>query len=88
LFLRHNAVGGADAHRVDLSSMIMIKDNHIAAHGLVLLFYRISFAGSIAEAVKAAKKLGGFSLKVEVECENTKEAFEAIGLCRVHLMLD
>ena len=26
-------VGGADTHRMDLSSMIMLKDNHIASRG-------------------------------------------------------
>lgn len=26
-------VGGIDAHRHDLSSMIMLKDNHIWSHG-------------------------------------------------------
>ncbi len=28
-------VGGADAHRMDLSSMIMLKDNHIASRGVL-----------------------------------------------------
>lgn len=26
-------VGGVDPHRHDLSSMVMLKDNHIWAHG-------------------------------------------------------
>ena len=28
-------VGGVDTHRMDLSSMIMLKDNHINAHGSI-----------------------------------------------------
>lgn len=27
-------VGGVDPHRHDLSSMVMLKDNHIWAHGM------------------------------------------------------
>ena len=49
-------VGGADTHRHDLSSMIMLKDNHIWSRG------------SITNAVKEARSVGGFSLKIEVEC--------------------
>lgn len=48
-------VGGVDGHRHDLSSMTMLKDNHIWARG------------SITEAVAAAKSAGGFALKIEVE---------------------
>lgn len=69
-------VGGADTHRMDLSSMIMIKDNHIASRG------------SISEAVRAAKSLGGFSLKVEVECANSDEALVAIEAGADIVMLD
>jgi len=47
-------VGGADAHRMDLSAMVMLKDNHVWSRG------------SISEAVRAAKAVAGFSLKVEV----------------------
>ena len=58
-------VGGCDAHRMDLSSMIMLKDNAIDS------------CGSITNAVKKARELGGFSLKIEVECRNLEEAIEA-----------
>ncbi len=58
-------VGGISTHRYDLSSMIMLKDNHIWS------------AGSITEAVTRARKAGGFSIKIEVECRSTKEAEEA-----------
>lgn len=51
-------VGGVDTHRMDLSSMVMLKDNHIWS------------CGSIGEAVKSARSIAGFSLKIEVECRN------------------
>lgn len=69
-------VGGADTHRMDLSSMIMLKDNHISA------------LGSISEAVAKARSLGNFSLKIEVECQNFKEAEEAIQAKADIIMLD
>ncbi len=69
-------VGGVDGHRHDLSSMIMLKDNHIWAKG------------SITEAVKAAKSVGGFALKVEVEVDYEKDADEAIAAGADIIMLD
>ncbi|KAF6826382.1 nicotinate-nucleotide diphosphorylase [Colletotrichum plurivorum] len=69
-------VGGADAHRMDLSSMIMLKDNHVWSKG------------SITNAVKAAKSVGGFSLKVEVEVQSEAEADEAIEAGADVVMLD
>ncbi|KAI8839256.1 Quinolinate phosphoribosyl transferase [Chytridium lagenaria] len=68
-------VGGIDTHR-DLSSMIMLKDNHIWA------------SGSITKAVEAARKVGGFALKIEVECRNEAEADEAITAGADIVMLD
>mmetsp|Transcript_539 Transcript_539/g.1261 ORF Transcript_539/g.1261 Transcript_539/m.1261 type:complete len:313 (+) Transcript_539:103-1041(+) len=58
-------VGGAAPHRHDLSQMIMLKDNHI------------SITGSITNAVRKAKDAAGFSIKIEVECQNREEAVEA-----------
>eukprot|EP01098_Paradermamoeba_levis_P012817 TRINITY_DN5695_c0_g1_i1.p1 TRINITY_DN5695_c0_g1~~TRINITY_DN5695_c0_g1_i1.p1 ORF type:complete len:305 (-),score=92.87 TRINITY_DN5695_c0_g1_i1:52-966(-) len=69
-------VGGADTHRFDLSSMIMIKDNHVEANG------------SIKRAVEMAKSVGGFTQKVEVECQNQAEAEEAIEAGADIVMLD
>ncbi|KAI9055086.1 hypothetical protein LZ554_000051 [Drepanopeziza brunnea f. sp. 'monogermtubi'] len=69
-------VGGVDGHRHDLSSMIMLKDNHIWSKG------------SITEAVKAAKSVGGFALKVEVEVDNEASADEAIAAGADIIMLD
>ena len=69
-------VGGVDGHRQDLSSMTMLKDNHIWARG------------SITEAVKAAKAAGGFAIKVEVEVDSEAGADEAIASGADIIMLD
>lgn len=69
-------VGGCDTHRYDLSSMIMLKDNHIWA------------CGSITDAVVAANAVGGFSIKIEVECQTLAEADEAIDAGADIVMLD
>ncbi|KAK5991237.1 Nicotinate-nucleotide pyrophosphorylase [Cladobotryum mycophilum] len=69
-------VGGADTHRVDLSAMIMLKDNHVWSRG------------SITDAVLAAKSVAGFSIKVEVEVQSEAEADEAIAAGADVVMLD
>jgi len=69
-------VGGADTHRYDLSSMVMLKDNHVAS------------TGSITAAVKKARSVAGFSVKIEVECQNQQEAEEAITAGADIVMLD
>ena len=69
-------VGGISTHRYDLSQMIMLKDNHIWA------------AGSVREAVKKARRAGGFSIKIEVECRSIQEAEEAAEAGAEIVMLD
>lgn len=69
-------VGGCDPHRYDLSSMCMLKDNHIWA------------TGSITRAVKEAREVCGFSVKIEVECQSEIEAIEAIQAGADIIMLD
>ena len=69
-------IGGCDPHRVDLSAMTMLKDNHVIA------------AGSITRAVKAAQAAGGFAIKVEVECQSEAEADEAVAAGADVVMLD
>jgi len=69
-------VGGADTHRMDLSSMVMLKDNHIWSHG------------SITKAVTAARAVCGFSMKIEVETSSIEEAREAITAGADVVMLD
>lgn len=68
--------GGCDPHRIDLSAMTMLKDNHVVA------------AGSITRAVKAAQAAGGFAIKVEVECQSEAEADEAVAAGADVVMLD
>ncbi|KAK4527612.1 hypothetical protein GAYE_SCF42G5535 [Galdieria yellowstonensis] len=58
-------VGGVDTHRMDLSSMVMLKDNHIWS------------CGSIAQAIQQAQRVAGFSLKIEVECQSFSDACQA-----------
>jgi len=69
-------VGGVDTHRYDLSSMVMLKDNHITS------------TGSITEAVKAARSVCGFAIKVEVEVSSEGDAIEAIDAGADVIMLD
>lgn len=68
--------GGADGHRMDLSSMVMLKDNHVWSRG------------SITEAVVAARSVAGFSMKIEVEVQSEEEADEAIAAGADIVMLD
>lgn len=70
-------VGGIDPHRHDLSSMVMLKDNHIWARG-----------GDIRAAVAAARAVAGFSVKIEVECQSEAEAEEAVRAGADVVMLD
>lgn len=69
-------VGGIDMHRMDLSSMIMLKDNHIKS------------TGDIPSAVAKARSVGGFALKIEVECKSIEEARTAIQAGADVVMLD
>ncbi|ODN84402.1 nicotinate-nucleotide diphosphorylase (carboxylating) [Cryptococcus amylolentus CBS 6039] len=69
-------VGGVDPHRHDLSSMVMLKDNHIWA------------TGSITAAVQTVRRVAGFSLLVNVECQDFAEADEAIAAGANIVMLD
>ena len=69
-------VGNVDAHRYDLSSMVMLKDNHVWSKG------------SITQAVHAAKAVAGFSVKIGVEVQNMAEAEEAISAGADIVMLD
>lgn len=69
-------VGGCDSHRYDLSSMVMLKDNHIWS------------LGSITKAVQSAREACGFAVKIEVECQTEKEADEAIEAGADVIMLD
>lgn len=70
-------VGGASTHRLDLSQMVMLKDNHVWSCG-----------GSIEAAVKKARGVSGFSQKIEVECQDLDEALVAAAAGADVVMLD
>jgi len=69
-------VGGADTHRMDLSHMVMLKDNHIWS------------SGSISASVAKARAACGFSTKIEVECTSQQDAREAATAGADVIMLD
>ena len=88
-------VGGVDPHRYDLSSMVMLKDNHIWSKGVAVrlyistaLTYFSSETGSIPKAVQAARSVCGFSLRIDVECTSEQEAIQAIEAGADVIMLD
>lgn len=58
------AAGGGDTHRLDLSHMVMVKDNHIAELG-------------IEPAVKRFRERASFATNVEVEAESPAMAVRA-----------
>lgn len=69
--------GGGANHRFNLSGGVMIKDNHIAAAD-----------GSIAEAVRRAKKRAPLTLKIEVEVTDFAQLEEALDAGADVVMLD
>lgn len=69
-------VGGGYNHRYNLSDGILLKDNHIGA------------AGSVTNAIKAAKEYAPFVRKIEVEVENLEMVKEAVAAGADIIMLD
>lgn len=69
--------GGGLNHRMDLSSAVLIKDNHLAA-----------VDGDIAIAVKRARALAAPGTKVEVECETLDQVRAALDVGVDVIMLD
>jgi len=69
-------MGGGKNHRRDLSSMILIKDNHLA------------MAGGVAAAVRAARAVWGGMFRVEVEAATIDQAIEAVAAGADWIMLD
>ena len=68
--------GGGTNHRMNLSDMVMLKDNHLKA------------SNSIIEAVKTVRKNVGHNVKIEVEVESIEAFKEAlISDCDI-IMLD
>jgi nicotinate-nucleotide pyrophosphorylase (carboxylating) len=56
--------GGGDTHRLDLSHMVMVKDNHIAEMGM-------------ETAVARFRERASFATKIEVEVERPEDAADA-----------
>jgi nicotinate-nucleotide pyrophosphorylase (carboxylating) len=69
-------IGGGDPHRLNLSDMILVKDNHIA------------LAGSIEIVVKKAKQNASFSKKIEVEVAKVTDVLKAAEAGADIIMLD
>ncbi len=76
-YLEKRAVmaGGGDTHRLSLSDMVLIKDNHLA------------IVGGVEEALRRAKN-AGFAFKVEVEVSTPEEAVKAAEAGADVVMLD
>jgi len=70
------AAAGGDTHRLNLSDMILIKENHL------------KYFNSVGEAVKKAKELASFSKKIEVEVAEAEDAVEAAEAGADIIMLD
>ncbi|WP_336135587.1 carboxylating nicotinate-nucleotide diphosphorylase [Natronomonas amylolytica] len=56
--------GGGDTHRLDLSHMVMVKDNHVVEMGM-------------EEAVARFRERASFATKIEVEVERPEDAADA-----------
>lgn len=69
-------MGGGKNHRMSLSDMVLIKDNHL------------QLVGSISEAIKKARKNVGNTMKIEVETTTLEEVKEALESGADLIMLD
>jgi len=67
--------GGGDTHRLDLSHMAMVKDNHVAELGL-------------AGAIEHVRERTSFATKVEAEVESPEEAPRAAAAGADVVLLD
>jgi nicotinate-nucleotide pyrophosphorylase (carboxylating) len=69
-------MGGGRNHRRDLSSMVLVKDNHLAV------------AGGVGRAVAAVRAAYGRRFRVEVEAATITQVLEAAGAGVDWIMLD
>jgi nicotinate-nucleotide pyrophosphorylase (carboxylating) len=69
-------MGGGENHRLNLSEMVLIKDNHLQV------------VGSITEAVKKARKSVSRYIKIEVETTTFEGVKEAVRCGADMIMLD
>ncbi len=68
--------GGGRNHRFGLNDAILIKDNHVA------------IAGGVAQAVLAARKHAGHTVKIEVEIDSLEQLDEALAAGADSILLD
>ncbi|XP_074991493.1 nicotinate-nucleotide pyrophosphorylase [carboxylating] [Calonectris borealis] len=71
------AVGGADPHRYGLGELVMLKDNHLLAA-----------RAPLAQVVGAARRAGGFTRRLAVECGSAAAAVAAAGAGADIVLLD
>ena len=69
-------LAGADTHRMTLSDMILIKDNHL------------KLLKNVKNALQEAKKHTTFAHKIEIEVTNKKDALTAVEMGADIVMLD
>ncbi|MDQ3996230.1 MAG: carboxylating nicotinate-nucleotide diphosphorylase [Gemmatimonadota bacterium] len=69
--------GGGKNHRADLSTGILIKDNHLSA-----------LDGNIELAVRRSREIAPAGMKVEVECETKEQVAAALAAGADIIMLD
>jgi len=68
--------GGGENHRLNLSTMVLIKDNHLR------------LVGNIPDAVQKARKKVGRGIKIEVEVTDFDQARQAVEAGADMIMLD
>jgi nicotinate-nucleotide pyrophosphorylase (carboxylating) len=68
--------GGGTNHRVSLSDMVIIKDNHLR------------FVGNMAEAVRRARTIVAPGIRIEVEASSLLQVREALAAGADMIMLD
>jgi len=69
--------GGGTNHRMNLSTGVLIKDNHLAA-----------LDGDIAVAVSRARAIAAPGVKIEVECDRPEQVDRAVAAGADVIMLD
>jgi nicotinate-nucleotide pyrophosphorylase (carboxylating) len=69
--------GGGTNHRMDLSTGVLIKDNHLAA-----------LDGDVAKAVTRARELAPSNVKIEVECDRVEQVVRAVDAGADIILLD
>lgn len=69
--------GGGTNHRMDLSTGVLIKDNHLAA-----------LDGDVGKAVTRARELAPKGVKIEVECDRLEQVVRAVDAGADIILLD